>query len=47
MRNMHRLLDGIDLYVVGVDFNLIQYFTANRFSIKEQKKYNGKYTHYT
>jgi hypothetical protein len=30
-----------------VDFNLVQLFTANRFSIKEQKRYNGKYTHYT
>jgi hypothetical protein len=30
----------------NVDFNLVQYFTANRFSIKEQKRYNGKYTHY-
>jgi hypothetical protein len=30
-----------------VDFNLVQYFTANRFSVKEQKRYNGKYTHYT
>jgi len=29
-----------------VDFNLVQYFTANKFSIKEQKRYNGKYTHY-
>jgi hypothetical protein len=31
-----------------VDFNLVQYFTCtNIFSIKEQKRYNGKYTHYT
>jgi hypothetical protein len=30
-----------------VDFNLVQYFTTNKFSIKEQKRYNGKYTHYT
>jgi hypothetical protein len=30
-----------------VDFNLVQYFTANIFSIKEHKIYNGKYTHYT
>jgi hypothetical protein len=30
-----------------VDFNLVQLFTANRFSVKEQKRYNGKYTHYT
>jgi len=34
-------------YPENVDFNLVQYFTANRFSIKEQKRYNGKYTHYT
>jgi hypothetical protein len=33
--------------VSTVDFNLVQYFTANIFSIKEQKRYNGKYTHYT
>jgi hypothetical protein len=33
--------------IPNVDFNLVQYFTANRFSIKEQKRYNGKYTHYT
>jgi hypothetical protein len=32
---------------LSVDFNLVQYFTANIFSIKEQKRYNGKYTHYT
>jgi hypothetical protein len=31
----------------SVDFNLVQYFTANIFSIKEHKRYNGKYTHYT
>jgi hypothetical protein len=31
----------------SVDFNLVQYFTASIFSIKEQKRYNGKYTHYT
>jgi hypothetical protein len=31
----------------SVDFNLVQYFTANKFSIKEHKRYNGKYTHYT
>jgi hypothetical protein len=30
-----------------VDFNLLKYFTAYRFSIKENKRYNGKYTHYT
>jgi hypothetical protein len=30
-----------------VDFNLVQYFIANKFSIKEHKIYNGKYTHYT
>jgi hypothetical protein len=29
----------------SVDFNIVQYFTANKFSIKEQKIYNGKYTH--
>jgi hypothetical protein len=33
--------------IPNVDFNLVQYFIANRFSIKEQKKYNGEYTHYT
>ena len=32
---------------IFVDFNLVQYFTANIFSIKEHKRYNGKYTHYT
>jgi hypothetical protein len=32
--------------VVSVYFNLVQYFTANKFSIKEQKIYNGKYTYY-
>jgi Cdc6-like AAA superfamily ATPase len=32
---------------VHVDFNLVQLFTANIFSIKKQKRYNGKYTHYT
>jgi hypothetical protein len=30
-----------------VYFNLVQLFTTNKFSIKEQKRYNGKYTHYT
>jgi hypothetical protein len=30
-----------------VDLRLVQYFTANIFSIKEQKIYNAKYTHYT
>jgi len=30
-----------------VDFDLIQYFTANGFSIKEQKRKNRKYTYYT
>jgi hypothetical protein len=29
------------------DFNLVQLFTANIISVKEQKIYNGKYTHYT
>jgi hypothetical protein len=33
--------------MVIVDFNLVQYFIANRFSIKEQKRYNEKYKHYT
>jgi hypothetical protein len=33
--------------IPNVDFNLVQLFTANRFSIKEHKRYNGKYTHYT
>jgi hypothetical protein len=32
--------------VASVDFNLAQLFTANIFSIKEHKIYNGKYTHY-
>jgi hypothetical protein len=32
---------------MSVDFNLVQLFTANIFSVKEQKRYNGKYTHYT
>ena len=30
-----------------VDFNLVQLLTANKFSVKEWKIYNGKYTHYT
>jgi hypothetical protein len=30
-----------------VYFNLVQYFTANKFSIKEHKRYNRKYKHYT
>jgi hypothetical protein len=34
-------------WVLFVDFNPMQYFSANRFSIKKHKKYNGKYTHYT
>ena len=33
--------------IPNLDFNLVQYFTANKFSIKEQKRYNVKYTHYT
>jgi hypothetical protein len=33
--------------LMDVDFKLVQYFTANIFSIKEQKIYNGKYTYYT
>jgi hypothetical protein len=43
------LLISKELLVEGalVDFNLVQYFTANRFSIKKQKIYSGKYTHYT
>ena len=32
--------------IPNVDFNLVQYFTENKFSIKEQKIYNGKYKHY-
>jgi hypothetical protein len=39
------LVQPLEMQVV--DFNLVQYFTANIFSIKEQKRYNGKYTHYT
>jgi hypothetical protein len=31
--------------IPNVDFSLVQYFTRNIFSIKEQKIYNGKYTH--
>ena len=34
-------------FIQIVDFNLLQYFTANKFSIKERKRYNVKYTHYT
>jgi len=30
-----------------VYFNHVQLFTANIFLVKEQKRYNGKYTHYT
>jgi hypothetical protein len=30
-----------------VYFNLVQYFTTNGFSIKEQKIYNDKYTYHT
>jgi hypothetical protein len=37
----------MEIYNFTVDFNLVQLFTANIFSIKEQKRYNGKYTHYT
>jgi hypothetical protein len=37
---------AIKLFKVTIDFNLVQYFTANIFSIKEHKRYNGKYTHY-
>jgi hypothetical protein len=37
------LLVPMDIYV---DFNLVQLFTTNGFSIKEHKIYNGKYTHY-
>ena len=40
-------LTFIVVLVVYVDFNLVQLFIANKFSIKEQKRYNGKYTHYT
>jgi len=34
-------------WVLNVDFNLVQLFTIKKISIKEQKRYNGKYTHYT
>jgi hypothetical protein len=30
-----------------VYFNLVQLFYAKIFSVKEQKRYNDKYTHYT
>ena len=30
-----------------VDFNLVQLFTANIFSVKEHKRFNEKYTYYT
>jgi hypothetical protein len=40
-------LKPIIAMIPNVDFNLVQLFTANRFSVKEQKRYNGKYTHYT
>jgi hypothetical protein len=32
--------------IPNVYFNHVQLFTVNRFSIKEQTRYNGKYTHY-
>jgi hypothetical protein len=32
--------------IPNVDFNLVQLFTANIFSVKEHKIYNRKYTHY-
>jgi hypothetical protein len=38
---------GLSSSTSSVDFDLVQYFTTNKFSIKEQKRYNGKYTHYT
>jgi hypothetical protein len=33
-------------YCKAVDFNLVKYFTEIKFSIKEQKRCNGKYTQY-
>jgi hypothetical protein len=33
--------------IPNANFNLVQYYTANKFSIKEHKRYNGKYKHYT
>jgi hypothetical protein len=33
--------------IPNVDFNLVQLFNANIFLVKEQKKYNVKYKHYT
>jgi hypothetical protein len=39
-------LKPIIALIQNVDFNLVQLFNANRFSVKEQKLYNGKYTHY-
>jgi hypothetical protein len=38
------LLKPIIALIPNVNFNLVLYFTTNIFSIKEHKRYNGKYT---
>jgi hypothetical protein len=42
------LMTGVLIHSIenGVDFKIVQLFTANIFSVKEHKRYNGKYTHY-
>jgi hypothetical protein len=44
MHNHHIRISHLHVHV---DFNLVQLFTENIFSIKVQKIHNGKYTHYT